>query len=142
MVSSLAPNLPPVKLSDSALKLASTLLQIAVDPNATSARLAELAAQTQVLRDAIASNETTAARASDVEAQQAAVTAKEQDVASREAALTAAQTQLQVASATISDRDAAVTAKEAASDKREADITARQTALEQRIAGYRSALGA
>jgi hypothetical protein len=89
MVSSLAPNLPPVKLSDSALKLASTLLQIAVDPNATSARLAELAAQTQVLRDAIASNETTAAGASDVEAQQAAVTAKEQDVTSREAALTA-----------------------------------------------------
>src|SRR6478735_4697426 len=102
---SLATSLPPTELSDAAMKLASTLLQIAVDPNATASRLAELAAATQTLRDAIAANETTAAGASNVDAQQAAVTAKEQDVASREAALTAAQTQLQVASAAISDRN-------------------------------------
>ena len=47
---SLATSLPPTELSDAAMKLASTLLQIAVDPNATASRLAELAtAQTTLV---------------------------------------------------------------------------------------------
>ena len=53
MIGMNAPSLPPVELSDSAMRLASTLLQIAVDPNATSARLTELNTATQGLRDAI-----------------------------------------------------------------------------------------
>jgi septal ring factor EnvC (AmiA/AmiB activator) len=72
-----ASNLPPTELSDAAMKLASTLLQIAVDPNGTATRLAELAAATQTIRDAIASNETTAAKAAEVDAAQAAVTAND-----------------------------------------------------------------
>lgn len=137
---SLAPTLPPVELTDSALKLASTLLQIAVDPTATSARLTELATATQTLRDAIALNETTAAKATEVVNAQADQNAKAADLASREDSLLKASTQLSVAAHANASREDGLNAREQALDRREADITARSTALEQRIAGYRSAL--
>ena len=141
MLSMMTPPLPPTALADDALKLAATILAIAADPSGTQARLTELTTATQGLRDAIAQNEAAAAKASEVEAAQAAVAARERDVATREAALTASQTALAVASAAVADRDQAVKDREAASDKREAEIAAKQTALEQRIAGYRQALG-
>ena len=50
---SLAPNLPPVTLTDEAMKLAATLLQIAVDPVAVTNRLDELNTATAALRSAI-----------------------------------------------------------------------------------------
>jgi hypothetical protein len=137
---SMAPSLPPVTLTDEAMKLAAALLQIAVDPSGTKARLDELNAATAAYRSVIDEHAAAKVAADAAAAGLADLQQREQNLADREAALSASQTQLQVASAAISDRDAAVKAKEAESDRREADITARQTALEQRIAGYRSAL--
>jgi hypothetical protein len=71
---SMAPNLPPVTLTDEAMKLAATLLQIAADPSGTQARLAELSAQMAAIRSAIDEHaaaktqaETAAAALADVE---------------------------------------------------------------------------
>jgi hypothetical protein len=137
---SLATSLQPVELTDSAMRLASALLQIASDPAGTTSRLAELAAATQTLRDAIALNEATAAKAADVEAQQAAVTAREQELASREDSLLRATTQLSVASHANSSRDDALNTREATLDRREADVATKEQALAARLEQYRAAL--
>ena len=50
---SMAPNLPPVTLTDEAMKLAAALLQIAADPTGTKSRLDELSTATAALRTEI-----------------------------------------------------------------------------------------
>jgi hypothetical protein len=137
---SLATSLPPTELSDAAMKLASTLLQIAVDPNGTATRLSELATATQRLRDAIAANEASAAKAADVEAQQASVTAKAADLASREDSLLRATTQLSVASHANSSREDALNARAADLDVRDAAVASKEQALAARLEQYRAAL--
>ena len=95
---SMAPNLPPVTLTDEAMKLAATLLQVASDPGGTQARLAELATATQTYRDAIAGHASAKVAADAAAAGLADLQQREQDLANRSEALAAAQTQLQVAS--------------------------------------------
>ena len=80
---SLAPNLPPVTLTDEAMKLAATLLQVASDPGGTQARLAELAAATAALRAAIDGHAGVVAQANEIAAKENALAAAEQDVAAR-----------------------------------------------------------
>jgi hypothetical protein len=137
---SLATSLQPVELTDSAMRLASALLQIASDPAGTTSRLAELAAATQTLRDAIALNEATAAKAADVEAQQAAVNAKAADVQSREDSLLRASTALSVASHANSAREDSLNARAADLDARDAAVAKKEQALAARLEQYRTAL--
>ena len=66
----MAPNLPPVTLTDEAMKLAATLLQIAADPSGTQARLAELSAATAALRAAIDEHAGVVAQANEIAAKE------------------------------------------------------------------------
>ena len=135
-----APSLPPVTLTDEAMKLAAVLLAVAADPAGTRSRLDELAGRITAVPAAVAEHDAAAAKASEVAARETAVAAKEQDVASREAALAASQTQLQVASAAIADRDAALKAREQAFEKRQDELVAKEQALADRLEKYRQAL--
>ena len=136
----LAPTLPPAPLSDDALKLCASLLQICADPVASKSRLDELSAATAALRTAIDEHAAAKKSADDAAAALAGVQAQAATVAEREAALVSAHTRLDVASGAIAERDAAVKAKEEASDKRAAEIDARAKALEDKLAAYRQAL--
>jgi uncharacterized protein (DUF3084 family) len=140
MISTLATSLPPVELTDSAMRLASVLLQIAADPAGTQTRLSELAAATQTLRDSIAANEAATATANATAAGLAGLQAQAQDLANREDSLLKANTQLQVAANALASRDATVTDREAASDRRAADLDKREADIAQKLANYRAAL--
>jgi hypothetical protein len=132
-------NPPPVE-HDRATSLAQVYLAAAIDPAATRARLDELDAATKGLRDAIALNETTAAKAAEVEVAQSALAAREQALADRESTLSASQTRLSVSAGAIADRDQAVKSKEDASDRRQAELDKREADFAQKIATYRAAL--
>ena len=136
----LAPTLPSPVLTDEAMKLCASLLAIAADPAGTKSRLDELAAQTQALRDAIAQNETTIAKAAEVEAQQAAVAAREAAVADRERAVANAQTAVDVAGSANASRAQALNDREAELAKREQEHQARVKANEEKIAAVRASL--
>jgi septal ring factor EnvC (AmiA/AmiB activator) len=136
----MAPNLPPVELTDTAMRLASTLLQIAVDPNATSARLAELAAQTQALRDAIAQHEAAAAKAAEVEARETAAATRELNVLAREQAVANAATAVDVSAAANVARSKGLDDREVELAKREQEHAAKVKANEDRIASVRASL--
>ena len=140
MIGMNAPSLPPVELSDSAMRLASTLLQIAVDPNATSARLTELNTATQGLRDAITQHDAAKTQAETAAAGLADLQQREQNLAEAQAALATRETQLSVANHAVADKDAVVKAKEEASDKRSAELDKREAELTQKLARYREAL--
>ena len=137
---SMAPTLPPVTLTDEAMKLCAALLAIAADPSGTKARLDELNAATAAYRSVIDEHAAAKVAADAAAAGLADLQQREQNLADREAALTASQTQLQVASAAIADRDAAVKDREAESDKRAVEIEARAAQLEAKLASYRQAL--
>jgi hypothetical protein len=137
---SLAPNLPPVTLTDEAMKLCAALLQIASDPTGTKSRLDELTAATATLRAAIDEHAGVVTQAAEVAAAQETVAARETAVAEREGALVSERTRLDVASGALASRDAAVTAKEAAADRRQSDLDSREQALVARIEQYRAAL--
>ena len=136
----LTPPLPPVTLTDEAMKLAAALLQICADPLACKSRLDELAAQTQGLRDAITRHDAAAAKAGEVATAQEAVSARKRDVAAREESLLKASTQLNVASGALASRDEALKSKEAAHAQREADLAKRVDELDRRVESYRAAL--
>jgi hypothetical protein len=137
---SMAPNLPPVTLTDEAMKLAAALLQIAADPTGTKNRLDELSTATAALRTEIDGHAAAKKSADDAAAALADVEQRARDLASREDALIASQTRLNVASGAIADRDEAVKLKEAAYDKRAADLDAKEKALADKLEKYRQAL--
>ena len=132
-------NPPPVE-HDRATSLAQVYLAAAIDPAATRARLDELDAATKGLRDAIAQNETTAAKAAEIVTAQEDLNAREAAVLAREAAVANAQTAVDVAGSANVAREAALKDREAASDRRAAEIEARAKALDDRLAAYRQAL--
>ena len=140
MMTNLTPPLPPVTLTDEAMKLAAALLQIAANPQAAEARLAELGTQTQGLRDAIAQHEAASAKAADVATRETAAAAREQNVSAREESLIKAQTQLNVASGALASRDEALNSREATHALREADLAKRVAELDRRVESYRAAL--
>ena len=131
---------PPPLAHDAATQLAQVYLAAAIDPAATRARLDELDAATKGLRDAIALNETTAAKAAEIVTAQEALNAREAAVLAREAAVANAQTAVDVAGSANVAREAALKDRDAELDKREADIAARAKALDDRLASYRQAL--
>lgn len=135
------PPLPPVE-HDNALRLALIYLNVASDPAAAKARLDELAAQTQALRDAIAQNQAVAAQAAEVETAQQAVTAAAAAIADREAAAAAERTRLDVAAGAVAEREAAAKAKQDELDAREAAVAGKERALADRLEKYRQALSA
>jgi chromosome segregation ATPase len=142
MISSMAPNLPPVTLTDDAMKLCATILAVAADPKGTKGRLDELSKATTALRDAIAQHQTAKKQADDAAAALADVEQRAHNLASREDDLIASQTRLNVSAGAIADRDEAVKLKEQASDRRAGEIDARARALEDKLAAYRAALSA
>lgn len=75
---SLTPPLPPIAYDD-ALRLALIYLNVASDPAGTKARLDELAARTQGLRDAVAQHEVAAKAAQDAAAALADVEQRARD---------------------------------------------------------------
>jgi hypothetical protein len=137
---SMAPNLPPATLTDEAMKLAAALLQLAVEPSGTKARLDEFNAATAAYRSVIDEHAAAKVAADAAAAGLADLQAREQNLADRENGLIAAQTRLTVSAAAIAERDQAVKDREAASDKRTADLDARAKALDDRLAAYRQAL--
>ena len=83
MMTNLTPPLPPVTLTDEAMKLAAALLQIAADPTGTKSRLDELTTATAALRAAIDEHAGVVAQANEIAAKENALAAAEQDVAAR-----------------------------------------------------------
>jgi hypothetical protein len=137
---SMAPNLPPVTLTDEAMKLAATLLQIAADPSGTQARLAELSAQMAAIRSAIDEHAAAKTQAETAAAALADVEQRARDVASREDSLLKATTQLSVANHANASREDGLNIRSQELDRRAAEIEARAKALEDRLAAYRQAL--
>ncbi len=128
---SMSPTLPPIE-HDNALRLAMIFLNAASDPAAAKARLDELAAQTQALRDAIAQNEAAAAKATEIEARETAVAAREQDAVAREQAVANAATAVDVSAAanvarskSLDDREAQLAARIAAHEAKERALAAK-----------------
>ena len=142
MIGMNAPSLPPVELSDSAMRLASTLLQIAVDPNATSARLTELNTATQGLRDAITQHDAAKTQAETAAAGLADLQQREQNLAEAQAALATRETQLSVANHANAARAASLDDREAELAKHIAEHEAKLKANEDRIAQVRASLSA
>ena len=138
----LAPTLPSPVLTDEAMKLCASLLAIAADPAGTKSRLDELAAQTQALRDAIAQNETTIAKAAEIATAQEALNAREAAVLAREQAVANAQTAVDVAGSANAARAKALDDREAELAKREQEHAAKVKANEDRIAQVRASLSA
>ena len=136
----MAPNLPPVTLTDEAMKLCATILAVASDPAGTKSRLDELNAATTTLRAAIDEHAAAKTEVETATAGLADLQQREQNLADRENGLIAAQTKLNVSSAAIEARDQTVKDREAASDRRAAEIDARAKALDDRLAAYRQAL--
>ena len=120
MIGMNSPNLPPVTLTDEAMKLAAALLQIASDPGGTRERLDQLTAATATLRSAIDEHAGVVAQAAEVAARETAVATKEQDAVAREQAVANAATAVDVSAA-------ANVARSKSLDDREAEL-ARQPA--------------
>ena len=122
MIGTNAPSLPPVELSDSAMRLASTLLQIAVDPNATSARLTELNTATQGLRDAITQHDAAKTQAETAAAGLADLQQREQNLAEAQGGVGNEGNATFGREPRRRRNHAVVKAKEEASDKRSAEL--------------------
>ena len=140
MIGMNTPALPPVTLTDEAMKLAAALLQIAADPIATKSRLDELSAQIAAVRSSIAEHEAAKTQAETAAAALADVEQRARDLASREDALIREQSRLSAAAAAVADRDQALKLREAVSDKRQAELDAREQALASKVEAYRAAL--
>ena len=136
---SMSPTLPPIE-HDNALRLPMIFLNAASDPAAAKARLDELAAQTQALRDAIAQNEAAAAKAAEVEARETAAASREQNVLAREQAVANAATAVDVPAAANVARSKSLDDREAELAKREREHAAKVKANEDRIASVRASL--
>jgi hypothetical protein len=136
----LAPNLPPATLTDEALKLCASLLQIASEPAGTAQRLQQLNEATATLRTAI--DEQTAAKksADDAAAALAGVQAQAADLAVREESLLKATTQLSVANHANASREESLTLREQSLDRRQTEIDAKEKALAAKVEAYRQAL--
>jgi hypothetical protein len=137
---SMAPTLPPVTLTDEAMKLCAALLAIAADPAGTKSRLDELTAATAAYRSAIEEHAAVSATAAQVTAQQETVTARERAVADREQGLAKAQTAVDVAGSGNVARAQALNNRTFELDQREAELAAREKNLADRLAAYRQAL--
>jgi hypothetical protein len=138
----MAPTLPPVTLTDEAMKLCAALLQIAADPGGTQVRLAELSAATATLRTAIDEHAGVVAQANEVAARETAVAAKEQDAIAREQAVANAATAVDVSAAANVARSKSLDDREAELAKREQEHAAKVKANEDRIAQVRASLSA
>ena len=137
---SMAPNLPPVTLTDEAMKLCAALLQIAADPGGTKARLDELNAATAAYRSVIDEHAAAKVAADAAAAGLADLQQRQQNLADREAALTASQTQLQVASGANVSRQQVLNERSAELDQRESEVAAKERALAAKVESYRAAL--
>jgi chromosome segregation ATPase len=140
MMTNLTPPLPPVTLTDEAMKLAATLLQICADPIASKSRLDELSAQIAAVRSAIDEHAAAKTQAETAAAALADVEQRSRDVASREDSLLKATTQLSVANHANASREDSLNLREQSLDRRQAEIEARAKALDDRLASYRQAL--
>ena len=137
---SMAPNLPPVTLTDEAMKLAAALLQIAADPAGTKSRLDELSAATATLRTAIDEHAGVVAQAAEVAAKEDALATREQNAIVREQAVANAQTALDVASSANVARSKSLDDREAELTRQIAEHEAKVKANEDRIASVRASL--
>ena len=137
---SMAPSLPPVTLTDEAMKLCAALLAIAADPSGTKARLDELDAATAAYRSVIDEHAAAKVAADAAAAELADLQQREQNLADREAALTASQTELPGGERCECGQRPALKEREAESDRRSAEIDAKAKALDDRLAAYRQAL--
>ena len=135
----LTPSLPPVTLTDDALRLAAALLQLCADPAGTKAWLDELNTATTTLRSAIDAHAQMKTQAETATAALADVERRAKELAAREDALIASQTRLNVASGALARRDEALRSKEAAHAQREADLAKRIAELDRRVESYRAA---
>ena len=108
----LTPSLPPVTLTDDALRLAAALLQLCADPAGTKAWLDELNTATTTLRSAIDAHAQMKTQAETATAALADVERRAKELAAREDALIASQTRLNVASGALARRDEALRSKE------------------------------
>jgi hypothetical protein len=137
---SMAPTLPPVTLTDEAMKLCAALLAIAADPAGTKSRLDELTAATAVLRSAIDEHAGVIAQANEIAAKENALAAAEQDVAARSQAVANAATAVDVSAAANVARSKGLDDREAELAKREQEHAAKVKANEDRIASVRASL--
>ena len=96
-----APNLPPVTLTDEAMKLCATIMAIAADPNAAQARLTEIDTATKAYRATIDEHAAAKKSADDAAAALADVEQRSRDLAAREESLLKATTQLSVSRTTL-----------------------------------------
>ena len=140
MIGMNTPSLPPVTLTDEAMKLCAALLQIAADPTGAQARLTELDTATKAYRAVIDEHAAAKVAADAAAAGLADLQEREQNLASREDSLLKASTQLSVANHANASREDSLNAREQTLDRRQAEIDARAKALEDKLAAYRQAL--
>ena len=140
MMMNLTPALPPVTLTDEAMKLAAALLQIASDPAGTKSRLDELTAATTAVRSAIVEQAGVVAQAAQVTAREAEAATREQNVLAREQAVANAATAVDVSASANVARSKSLDDREAELTKREQEFAAKVKAHEDRIASVRASL--
>jgi chromosome segregation ATPase len=136
----LTPPLPPATLTDDAMKLAASLLQICADPLAAKSRLDELSEATVALRSAIDEHAAAKTQAETATAALADVERRARDVAAQADALASERTRLDVASSANAARAQSLDDREAELNKREQEHQARVKANEDRIASVRASL--
>lgn len=132
--------LPPVALSDDAIRLVGTLLQVIANPAASEARLQQLTAATQELRDAIAGHDVAKSAADAAADALGDLQQQKQNLADRESDLAQARTALDVASSANVARAQALDDREAELAKKIAAHEAKVAANEQRLAAVRASL--
>jgi DNA repair exonuclease SbcCD ATPase subunit len=131
---------PPPLPTNEALASAMTILAVAANPEATSARLTELVEQMQAIRDAIAEHETARKSAEAAQAKLGGLEAAQAKLAAEQAVLNEARLQNDNAASALRDRETKIAAAEVAQAKERDEIAAREKALAAKLASYRQAL--
>jgi hypothetical protein len=140
MIGMNSPSLPPVTLTDEAMKLAAVLLAVAADPAGTRSRLDELAGRITAVHAAVAEHDVAAKTAQDAAASLADLQERERNLASREDSLLKATTQLSVANHANANREDALNAREQALDRLQEALDSREKAMAAKAEQWRAAL--
>jgi hypothetical protein len=130
---------PPAPTNE-ALSGAMTLLQLAIDPAGTKARIDELAAATAAFNAARDEAVAAQAQAKTEAAALGDLIAREKKLTADQKAVSQSQTAAAVAASALATREQAATKREAELNKRDADLARREKALADKVASYRQAL--